>query len=410
MRRISRNRTVVALVVAALILSLTAVYTGDMNSVSADDSQAVYRLYNPNTGEHFYTVNEAEYQSLQTVGWKDEGVGWYGADHGEEVYRLYNPNAQGGDHYYTLSRGEAEALVSLGWIADNNWAPAFYSYGETDLYVAYNPNAQSGAHNYTTSVAEQNNLLSVGWLYGEVAWKVVSFGYTFVDKTHADDNITTDGGGEGNNPGSYRYIYADRTFDEADLDGQVPEVDFAGDVVMSGSTSDYEVQFVVAGSQEKSGQVGVQLHYQAGSDARYAQGRINVTNINFPSNGNSYGQQYYSVNTSAPRINNGQKVRLEVKYYSSGYMQTFVNGTLVGQYKVSLVPTETVSLTPTVSDNDNRYILHVNSNTKCTLSNISVIRRGVDCTKWGSEQGGDDPHGFNKSSYDITKSVVAGIF
>lgn len=408
--KIVRNRAVVAIMIAALILSCVAVYTGDMGNVSADDSQAVYRLYNPNTGEHFYTVNEAEYQSLQNVGWKDEGIGWYGADHGDPVYRLYNPNAQGGDHYYTLSRGEAESLVSLGWIADNNWAPAFYSYGGTDLYVAYNPNAQSGAHNYTTNLAEQNNLLNIGWLYGEVAWKVEAVGYTFVDKTHADDNITTDGGGEGNNPGSYRYIYADRTFDEANLNGQVPEVDFSGDIVMSGSANDYEVQFVIAGSQEKSGQIGIELHYQAGSDERYAQGRINVTNINFPSYGNSYGQQYYSVNTAAPRINNGQKVRLEVKYYSSGYMQAFVDGSLVGQYKVSLVPEETVSLTPTLDDNINRYILHVNSNTNCTVSNISVIRRGVDCTKWGSEQGGGDPHGFNKPSYDITRSVVTGIF
>ncbi len=323
MRRI-RNRVVVAITIAALVLSFAAVYTGDMGSVSANDSQAVYRLYNPNTGEHFYTVSEVEYQSLQNVGWKDEGVGWYGADHGDPVYRLYNPYAEGGDHYYTLSRGEAESLAALGWLVDNNWAPAFYSYGGTDLYVAYNPNAQSGAHNYTTSLAEQNNLLNIGWLYGEVAWKVVSVGYTFVDKTHADDNITTDGGGEGNNPGSFRYIYADRTFDEANLNGQIPEVDFSGDIVMSGSTNDYEVQFVIAGSQEKSGQIGIELHYQAGWDERYAQGRINVTNINFPSYGNSYGQQYYSVNTAAPRINNGQRVRLEVKYYSSGYMQAFV--------------------------------------------------------------------------------------
>ena len=412
--RVIRNKGVVAIVIVALILSFVTVYTGNMRSVSADDSQAVYRLYNPNTGEHFYTVNEAEYENLQNVGWKDEGVGWYGADYGEPVYRLYNPNAEGGDHYYTLSRGEAEALVSLGWIADNNWEPAFFSFGETNLYVAYNPNAQSGAHNYTTNLSEQNNLLSIGWKYGEIAWKVVSIGYTYVDKTYADENITTDGGGEGSNPGSYRYIYADRTFDDADLEGQTPEVDFSADVVMSGSQSDYEMQFVIAGAREKSGQIGIELHYQAGWDERYAQGRINVTNINFPSDGNSYGQQYYSVNTSAPRINNNQKVRLQIKYYSSGYMQTYVNNVLVGQYKVKLIPDATGTITPTIDDNVDRYILHANSNTQCVISNIKVLRRGDDYTKWGSMNGGGDPQGFNKSSYDIsggtTHSVVSAIY
>jgi hypothetical protein len=37
-------------------------------------------LYNPNAiaGAHHYTVSAVERDSLKKVGWKDEGIGWYG--------------------------------------------------------------------------------------------------------------------------------------------------------------------------------------------------------------------------------------------------------------------------------------------------------------------------------------------
>ena len=37
---------------------------------------SMYRLYNPNSGEHFYTSNVAERDMLISVGWSDEGIGW----------------------------------------------------------------------------------------------------------------------------------------------------------------------------------------------------------------------------------------------------------------------------------------------------------------------------------------------
>ncbi len=94
-----------------LVLTGTLLYSANLSKVEAADYIPVYRLYNPNTGEHFYTVNEVEYEYLQSVGWNDEGIGWYGAGSGEAVYRLYNPNAIGGDHYYTKSRGEAQIFM-----------------------------------------------------------------------------------------------------------------------------------------------------------------------------------------------------------------------------------------------------------------------------------------------------------
>ncbi|MFC4651864.1 glycoside hydrolase family 70 protein [Lactococcus nasutitermitis] len=131
----------------------------------------VYRLYNKNTGEHFYTESLIEKNSLVKVGWNYEGIGWEAPKTSSTpIYRVYNPNAKGGDHYYTKSKAEATSLVKLGWKWDNGGKAVFYSGGKKAVYVAYNPNAQSGAHNYTENLTEQNNLLKVGWKYGATAW------------------------------------------------------------------------------------------------------------------------------------------------------------------------------------------------------------------------------------------------
>ncbi|GAA3253035.1 Cell wall surface anchor family protein [Lactococcus lactis subsp. lactis] len=84
-------------------------------NASADSSTLVYRLYNPNTGEHFYTGNSYEEKSLSANGWVYEGIGWQAATSGTSVYRVYNPNAKGGDNYYTMSKYEAQTLVNSGW-------------------------------------------------------------------------------------------------------------------------------------------------------------------------------------------------------------------------------------------------------------------------------------------------------
>lgn len=40
----------------------------------------MYRLYNPNaqSGAHHYTMSEEERDNLVSVGWKYEGIGWFG--------------------------------------------------------------------------------------------------------------------------------------------------------------------------------------------------------------------------------------------------------------------------------------------------------------------------------------------
>ena len=128
----------------------------------------MYRLYNPNSGEHFYTANVAEKDNLVGLGWRYEGVGWKApVSSNTPVYRLYNKNA--GDHHYTMSAEEKDRLVSLGWKYEGiGW----YSDDEQSvpLYRQYNPNAKAGSHNYTTSKAENDNLVKLGWRGEGVGW------------------------------------------------------------------------------------------------------------------------------------------------------------------------------------------------------------------------------------------------
>ncbi|MCR5583147.1 MAG: carbohydrate-binding domain-containing protein, partial [Eggerthellaceae bacterium] len=134
---------------------------------SATSTVAMYRLYNPNSGEHFYTASTTERANLVKLGWKAEGIGWQAPQSGNAVYRLYNPN--GGDHHYTASASERDWLVSLGW---NYEGIGWYSDENktTPLYRLYNPNAKTGSHHYTTSAAEANNLVELGWNYEGIGW------------------------------------------------------------------------------------------------------------------------------------------------------------------------------------------------------------------------------------------------
>ena len=134
----------------------------------------VYRLYNPNTGEHFYTTNYSEVLSLDDMGWTYEGVAWNAPDlasteyaETEAVYRLCDPNT--GDHLYTMNYDEMQLLVVIGWIYEGiNW---YSDPGQgAALYRLYNPNADIGAHHYTTNYEECFALIEAGWEYEGVAW------------------------------------------------------------------------------------------------------------------------------------------------------------------------------------------------------------------------------------------------
>ena len=128
-------------------------------------TNAMYRLYNPNSGEHFYTASTAERDKVKKAGWRYEGIGWQAPKSGTPVYRLYNPNA--GDHHYTPNVAEKNNLVKVGWRYEG---VSWYSGGSKPLYRLYNPNAKSGAHHYTLLQSERNNLIKQGWRNEGTGW------------------------------------------------------------------------------------------------------------------------------------------------------------------------------------------------------------------------------------------------
>lgn len=135
-------------------------------------TQEMYRLYNPNSGEHFYTASTGERDGLKKLGWRDEGTGWIApVKSNTPVYRLYNPNA--GDHHYTTSVKERDDLKSAGWRDEGiGWYSAEND-GKKPLYREYNPNAVAGAHNYTLSKEENDHLVKLGWRGEGYAWYAV---------------------------------------------------------------------------------------------------------------------------------------------------------------------------------------------------------------------------------------------
>lgn len=117
----------------------------------------VYRLYNPNNGDHMYTTSTSERNSLVSIGWKNEGVAWRSPDTGLVVYRMYNPN--NGEHMFTISFNEASSMQAAGWIYEG---VTFASAREgKPVYRLYNPNA--GFHFFTTDKSERDSLVNVGW-------------------------------------------------------------------------------------------------------------------------------------------------------------------------------------------------------------------------------------------------------
>lgn len=151
--------------------------TGDRITVSASgitvpekvvETQDMHRLYNPNSGEHFYTASIEERDNLVAAGWQNEGVAWKApVTSNTPVYRLFNPN--GPDHHYTISEEERDNLVNLGWQLEGIGWYSDDAKG-VPLHRLYNPNANAGSHHYTTSVEEKDNLVSIGWIYEGEAW------------------------------------------------------------------------------------------------------------------------------------------------------------------------------------------------------------------------------------------------
>ena len=165
-------------------------------AAASSGSQAMWRLYNPNTGEHFYTAHTYERDHLAQVGWRKEGQGWVAPTKSSTpVYRLYNPVIKGGDHHYTMNSNERDMLIKAGWRYEG---VGWYSDDAKGiaLWRQYNPNAATGTHNYTVNTNERDMLIRAGWRNEGVAWYGLAAGGSSGSAT------TKPAGGTGSSGGS----------------------------------------------------------------------------------------------------------------------------------------------------------------------------------------------------------------
>lgn len=162
-------QTILKAAFVAIAFCAATLVSVPIQAYAADSgSQQMYRLYNPYSGEHFYTASTGERDHLKSVGWRYEGVGWIAPKSSDTpVYRMYNRYA--GDHHYTTSAGERNMLVRAGWTYEGiGWYSSDAK--EVPIYRQYNPYAWVGTHNYTSSKAENDHLKSVGWRAEGIGW------------------------------------------------------------------------------------------------------------------------------------------------------------------------------------------------------------------------------------------------
>lgn len=130
-----------------------------------DSAINVYRLYNPNSGE---PINNSERMYLCSLGWQDEGIVWQADYDGLPVRRYYNPNT--GDHHFTLNFTEGIHLLQISWQDEGT---AFYTHGDSGVMRLYHPRKKGGTHFFTTSIAEKEQLLRLGWQDEGVAFPFI---------------------------------------------------------------------------------------------------------------------------------------------------------------------------------------------------------------------------------------------
>ncbi|EME8127634.1 FIVAR domain-containing protein [Enterococcus faecium] len=154
------------LVLGTLAASLVLATKAD-----AASTVVMYRLYNPDNHEHFYTSSAKERDHLVKIKWgKYEGPAWDApVETGNLVYRLYNKGLR--DHHYTASWDEVKWLTNnYGWTYEG---PAWRSAPKNDkpIYRLFLKGVTSGSHHYTASWDEVKWLTtSYGWKYEGVGW------------------------------------------------------------------------------------------------------------------------------------------------------------------------------------------------------------------------------------------------
>lgn len=126
----------------------------------------LYRLHNPQDGDHLYTTNMTEvYTATSSVGYVLEGiVGYvsnYDASGDTALYRFLQKS--NGIHFYTTSSAEETALAAnaaFSYEGITGYVSSSSGSGLTEFYRLYN--SHTGLHFYTSSSAEETSLTTSG--------------------------------------------------------------------------------------------------------------------------------------------------------------------------------------------------------------------------------------------------------
>ncbi len=146
----------------------------------------VYRFWSPTFSNHFYTISQAEKEYVinqWSQDWMYEGISYYAFPQNTAVgllpvYRFWSAEYE--SHFYTISEAEKDSVIST--YSSNIWAfegPVFYAYregqqpaGTLPVYRFWSDGLSS--HFYTANEVEKDSLIANspanGWTYEGVAW------------------------------------------------------------------------------------------------------------------------------------------------------------------------------------------------------------------------------------------------
>lgn len=198
-KNVAQKLLVLGLAAAMTVTASTDVPASKVEAAPSQETQNMYRLYNPGTGEHLYTASLVEREHLLDEDWDYEGIGWVAPKKSNTpVYRLFNRRT--GDHHYTSSLIERNTCIRDGWTDEGiGW----YSDDEkrVPVYRQYSPYVLKGAHNYTTSRLE-NDVLTT-----RQGWKAEGIGWYAVEGGRADYSVPMEKNGSF---GFFKYVGAER--------------------------------------------------------------------------------------------------------------------------------------------------------------------------------------------------------
>lgn len=136
-------------------------------SAVAPGAQALYRLYSPTTKDHVITLDPAEYASLGSSGWTQQGqIGQAYADSSTPpdgtypVYRLYNATSK--QHLWTMDPDESSKLQQSGWQTQGTGFRA-YPYQVRGTVALYRlVSSDHTQHTWTSDTYEYSSLTAAG--------------------------------------------------------------------------------------------------------------------------------------------------------------------------------------------------------------------------------------------------------